>query len=70
MGTVFQLTLKLAVLHLLLLLVHWVRGGLYDAASIRVHPTGKITVHVGAHSHGQGHETTFSQIVADSFGIE
>ena len=45
------------------------RVGLYDAASIRVHPTGKVTVHVGAHSHGQGHETTFSQIVADSFGI-
>ena len=45
------------------------RVGLYDAASIRVHPTGKVTVHVGAHSHGQGHETTFSQIVADAFGI-
>ena len=45
------------------------RVGLYDAASIRVHPTGKVTIHVGAHSHGQGHETTFSQIVADSFGI-
>ena len=45
------------------------RVGLYDAASIRVHPTGKITIYVGAHSHGQGHETTFAQIVADSFGI-
>ena len=45
------------------------RVGLYDAASIRVHPTGKVTIYVGAHSHGQGHETTFAQIVADSFGI-
>jgi len=45
------------------------RVGLYDAASIRVHPTGKVTIHAGAHSHGQGHETTFAQIVADSFGI-
>mgnify|MGYP000433362965 FL=1 len=45
------------------------RVGLYDAASIRVHPTGKVTMYVGAHSHGQGHETTFAQIVADSFGI-
>ncbi len=45
------------------------RVGLYDAATIRVHPTGKVTMYVGAHSHGQGHETTFAQIVADSFGI-
>ena len=45
------------------------RVGLYDAASIRVHPTGKVSIYTGAHSHGQGHETTFSQIVADSFGI-
>ena len=45
------------------------RVGLYDAASIRVHPTGKVTLYVGAHSHGQGHETTFAQIVADSLGI-
>jgi len=45
------------------------RVGLYDAGSIRVHPTGKVTIYSGAHSHGQGHDTTFSQIVADSFGI-
>ncbi len=45
------------------------RVGLYDAANIRVHPTGKVTAHVGAHSHGQGHETTFAQIIADAFGI-
>ena len=45
------------------------RVGLYDAGSIRVHPTGKVTIYSGAHSHGQGHDTTFAQIVADSFGI-
>ncbi len=45
------------------------RVGLYDAASIRVHPTGKVTAYVGAHAHGQGHETTFAQVIADAFGI-
>jgi carbon-monoxide dehydrogenase large subunit len=45
------------------------RVGLYDAGSIRVHPTGKVTIYSGSHSHGQGHDTTFAQIVADSFGI-
>ncbi len=45
------------------------RVGLYDAANIRVAPTGKVTVHSGAHAHGQGHETTFAQVVADAFGI-
>tara|TARA_B100000035_G_scaffold265018_1_gene237237 strand:- start:771 stop:3140 length:2370 start_codon:yes stop_codon:yes gene_type:complete len=45
------------------------RVGLYDAASIRVAPTGKVTVHSGAHAHGQGHETTFAQVVADAFDI-
>jgi carbon-monoxide dehydrogenase large subunit len=36
---------------------------------VRVHPTGAVTVFTGAHSHGQGHETTFAQVVADKFGI-
>ena len=36
---------------------------------MRVHPTGKVTVFTGSHSHGQGHETTFAQIVADELGI-
>jgi carbon-monoxide dehydrogenase large subunit len=45
------------------------RAGLYESASIRVHPTGSVTVFTGTHSHGQGHETTFAQIVADQFGI-
>jgi carbon-monoxide dehydrogenase large subunit len=34
-----------------------------------VHPTGKVTVFTGTHSHGQGHETTFAQLVADNLGI-
>ncbi len=37
----------------------------WDNAVVRVHPTGKITVFCGGHSHGQGHATTFAQIVAD-----
>jgi carbon-monoxide dehydrogenase large subunit len=45
------------------------RAGLYESASVRVHPTGSVTVFTGTHSHGQGHETTFAQIVADQFGI-
>jgi carbon-monoxide dehydrogenase large subunit len=45
------------------------RVGLYDAATVRVNATGNISVMVGAHSHGQGHETVFAQIVADKLGI-
>jgi carbon-monoxide dehydrogenase large subunit len=43
--------------------------GFWESGSIRVHATGKVTVLTGAHSHGQGHDTTFRQIVADQFGI-
>ncbi|HET6982725.1 MAG TPA: molybdopterin cofactor-binding domain-containing protein [Myxococcaceae bacterium] len=45
------------------------QAGLYESATVRVHPTGKVTVLTGSHSHGQGHETTFSQLVADVLGI-
>jgi carbon-monoxide dehydrogenase large subunit len=45
------------------------RAGLFEAGEIRVHPTGSVTVFTGSHSHGQGHETTFAQVVADRFGI-
>ncbi|MGF1510803.1 MAG: xanthine dehydrogenase family protein molybdopterin-binding subunit [Myxococcota bacterium] len=45
------------------------RAGLYESATIRVHPTGSVTVFTGTHSHGQGHETAFAQIVADKLGI-
>ena len=43
--------------------------GLWESGSLRVHPTGKVTVFTGSHSHGQGHETAFAQIVADELGI-
>ncbi|HEY4164346.1 MAG TPA: molybdopterin cofactor-binding domain-containing protein, partial [Dongiaceae bacterium] len=45
------------------------RAGLYETGSIRVHPTGSVTVFTGSHSHGQGHETTFAQLVSDGLGI-
>jgi aerobic carbon-monoxide dehydrogenase large subunit len=45
------------------------RAGLYESAELRVHPTGSVSVLTGSHSHGQGHETTFSQLVADGLGI-
>ncbi len=45
------------------------RVGLYDAATVRVNATGNISVMVGAHSHGQGHETVFAQVVAEQLGV-
>jgi len=45
------------------------RAGFYESAEVRVHPTGSITVFTGTHSHGQGHETTFAQVVADQLGM-
>jgi carbon-monoxide dehydrogenase large subunit len=45
------------------------RAGLFESANIRVHPTGSVSVFTGSHSHGQGHETTFAQVVADKLGI-
>ena len=39
------------------------------SGEVRVNPTGGVTVFTGSHSHGQGHETTFSQIVASRLGI-
>ena len=45
------------------------RAGLYEVANIRVHPTGSVTVFTGTHSHGQGHETTFAQLVSDQLGV-
>ena len=45
------------------------RAGLYEAATVRVNPTGSVSVFTGSHSHGQGHETTFAQVVADMLGI-
>ncbi len=45
------------------------RAGLYESGMIRVHPTGKVQVYTGVHSHGQGHETTFAQLVAHHLQI-
>lgn len=45
------------------------RVGLYESAVVRVDPTGTISVFTGTHSHGQGHATTFAQIVADKLGV-
>src|SRR5216117_2813188 len=42
---------------------------MFDSAEIRVHPTGKVMVRLGVKSQGQGHETTFGQIVAEELGI-
>ena len=45
------------------------RAGLYETAEVRVHPTGSITMFTGTHSHGQGHETTFAQLISDRLGV-
>ena len=45
------------------------RVGLYESAVVRVDPTGTISVFTGTHSHGQGHDTTFAQIVAEKLGV-
>lgn len=44
-------------------------AGGWESAAVRVHPSGKVTVFTGSSSHGQGHETSFSQIVADDLGV-
>ncbi len=43
--------------------------GLWESAEVRVNPTGSVEVLTGSHSHGQGHETTFAQLVSDRLGI-
>jgi carbon-monoxide dehydrogenase large subunit len=45
------------------------QAGLWESGKVQVHPTGKVSVFTGSHSHGQGHETTMAQIVADQLGI-
>jgi carbon-monoxide dehydrogenase large subunit len=44
--------------------------GSWESARLRLHPTGTATLFVGTHSHGQGHETVFAQIVADRTGLD
>ena len=43
--------------------------GLFEAAEIRFDATGNVTVFTGSHSHGQGHETTFAQIISERLGV-
>ena len=45
------------------------RAGFYETAELRAHPTGSVTVLMGTHNHGQGHETTFAQIVSERLGV-
>ena len=46
------------------------RAGLYEAGTIRVNPTGSVTVITGSQSTGQGHETTFAQLVTEALGVD
>ena len=43
--------------------------GLYESAEVRFNPTGSVTVFTGSQTQGQGHETTFAQIIADRLGV-
>ena len=43
--------------------------GLWESAEVRVNPVGSVEVLTGSHSHGQGHETTFAQLVCDRLGV-
>ena len=43
--------------------------GLWESGGIRFNPTGNVLVTTGSHSHGQGHETTFAQLVSDYLGV-
>ena len=42
---------------------------MFDSAEIRVHPTGKVIARFGTKSQGQGHETTYAQIIAQELGF-
>ncbi len=45
------------------------RAGLYESAQVRFNATGTVTVFAGTHNHGQGHETTFAQLITDKLGV-
>ena len=45
------------------------QAGQWESGEVRMHPSGSVTAYTGSSDHGQGHETTFSQIVADRLGI-
>jgi carbon-monoxide dehydrogenase large subunit len=44
--------------------------GPFESAVVRVEPSGTVTAYTGTSAHGQGHETTFAQIIADNLGVE
>jgi carbon-monoxide dehydrogenase large subunit len=44
--------------------------GPFESAVVRVEPAGTVTAYTGASAHGQGHETTFAQIIADQLGVD
>ncbi|WP_339766318.1 xanthine dehydrogenase family protein molybdopterin-binding subunit [uncultured Pseudosulfitobacter sp.] len=46
------------------------RAGLFESATVRVNATGGLVVMTGSHSHGQGHETAFPQVIAEMIGID
>ncbi len=46
------------------------RGGFYEAATVRVAPDASVTAYLGTHNHGQGHATTFAQILSAKLGVE
>jgi carbon-monoxide dehydrogenase large subunit len=46
------------------------KGGFYEAAQVRVAPDGSVTAFLGTHNHGQGHATTFAQIIESRLGVE
>jgi carbon-monoxide dehydrogenase large subunit len=43
--------------------------GQWESANIKFNPTGSVLLYTGSHSHGQGHETVFAQIVSDALGV-
>jgi len=45
-------------------------AGGWESATVRIEPSGKVTVHTGCSPHGQGEETTFAQIAADELGVD
>jgi carbon-monoxide dehydrogenase large subunit len=45
------------------------RGGFFEAAQVRVAPDGSVTAYLGTHNHGQGHSTTFAQIISQQLGV-
>jgi aerobic carbon-monoxide dehydrogenase large subunit len=45
------------------------QGGLWESATVRMHPSGKVTAFTGASPHGQGEETTFAQLISHELGV-